>query len=69
MKNNKDPRFINAYNHKSISTDGKPIISNRQFKELSENLTFEALAAAKELYSFERTQEKILLDRLNNRIV
>lgn len=69
MKRNYDPRYNTMlYCHKDISDNGKPLISNREFKELSESLTMEKYLSAKEKYSFEPKAEKILTDKLYNRI-
>ena len=66
-------KFINSknntssYNHKELSQNGKPLISNAQFKSLVERIRkgdYEAGAKAKEMFSFESTQEKILNDLL-----
>lgn len=67
---NKDPRYnTTLHNHKDISDNGKPLISNREYKELSENLTMGNYLKAKEIYTFEPKSEKILLDKLHNRIL
>ncbi len=67
---NKDPRFnTTLHNHKDISDNGKPLISNAEYKALSENLSYETYNAHKEKYSFEPKAEEILLARLQKRII
>lgn len=57
------PKQTTLYNHKSIENNGKPLISNVQFKKLLERVTagdFEAYNKALNAFSFEPSQQSIL---------
>jgi hypothetical protein len=70
MKRNYDPRYNTMlYCHKDISDNGKPLISNREYKELRENLTMDSYLEAKSKYSIEPKGEKILTDILFKRVI
>lgn len=69
---NKDPRFINAYNHINLNEDGKPLISNEDYNLLLGQVKSGNKSAYKEAqkkYSFERKQKKLIEDIINNRII
>lgn len=70
MKRNYDPKYNTMlYCHVDISDNGKPLISNMEYKTLRENLTMETYLAAKEVFSFEPKAEKVLTDILFNRVL
>jgi len=54
-----------SYNHKSLEVPGKPLITNAQFKSLTERIKNGDLDAAKkasEVFSFEPKQQSIIND-------
>lgn len=65
MIDKKDPRYnTTLYNHINISDNGKPLISNLEYKTLMENLTEDSYLQAKEKFSFEPRSEKMVLSKL-----
>lgn len=60
-----------SYNHKNLETSGKPLISNAQFKSLTERIKKGDLDAAKkasEVFSFEQKQQSIINDLINQSV-
>lgn len=65
-----DPKYnTTLYNHKNIMEDGKPLISNADFKWLTENLTEGNYIDMKSKFSFEPKSEKMIINRLEKRVI
>lgn len=66
------PSQVSAYNHKSIGTVEKPLISNADFAFLFtqvESGNHKPYYEADKKYSFENKQRKMILDIIENRIL
>jgi hypothetical protein len=68
-----DPKYnTSLYNHSPICKDGRPLISNVEYRDLLDKVRggdAGVYKAAKQIYNFEPAQEKLINDIINNTII